>query len=747
MFAPSDARRKTAPHTRRSLAVLAAAGVVLGTGVIGLAGPAAAASSIPTGCAHPSGAATVTCTLSYTGGSQDFAVPAGVHSLALQAWGGHGSGARENSGLPQGPGGRGGLVSSTLGVTPGQKLTVMVAGDGIISGTATPAFGYGAGGLGDIVVLGGSGGGGTAILDASGTPLLVAGGGGGGGIGNTCSGSPHDGGAGGDAGQDGDAGQACGSVHAGAGGAAGGQPTPDGGNGLLGDVDQGQPEGLSGGGGGGGGYLGGTGGNGPTSDQNLSGRTPGGGGGGGANYAAPSLTSVDLSELSDRGLGSNGQVTIAYAAPDTTAPVADPSTDEPVNPAGWTRHSPVTVSWRWEDQGGQIDASSCTTQSVASDEGSTTLAASCADLWGNVGTTSYTVRIDRAAPVDAPTQTQTAAGTSVDWNWSDATSGVDPSQCVQHSTTVKTAGTLTGSCTDLAGNTATVSYAIQDTTAPQAAPVLTPAPNANGWNNTDVTINWNWTDSGSGIDQSSPGSCPQTTPVKASTTGEVTVRTFGTCLDQAGNQGTSDMVSVNIDVLPPVDNPVVTTTATGASVAWNWSEDSDNSGVDPSKCTQSSSQTGTGQLTLTASCTDLAGNTATDSKTVTVTASATKADVQVKVSGPATGRKNTAYAYTVTVKNSGPGVAKNVVATMLLPGRATYVSASGSPLRVGPLLTWTTASLASGSSVSYTVTVKLPSAGSWVLGAGAASLPTRTTSATPDPNLLNNLAAVTTKVS
>jgi uncharacterized repeat protein (TIGR01451 family) len=186
-------------------------------------------------------------------------------------------------------------------------------------------------------------------------------------------------------------------------------------------------------------------------------------------------------------------------------------------------------------------------------------------------------------------------------------------------------------------------------------------------------------------------------------------------------------------------------------VAWNWSDAL--SGVDPTKCTQSSSQSGTGQLTLTSSCTDVAGNTATDSKTVTVSAPASKADVQVTLTGPASGSKGTAYTYTVTTKDAGPGAAANVVSTLLLPDGATLVSASGSPVRLGPLLTWTAPNLASGGSVSYSVTVKFPAPArgaksqTWALGAAAASLPTRTTSATPDPNLLNNLAAVLTKIS
>ena len=58
---------------------LAAFGAVIGAGgVIGLTAPAQAASNVPDGCTHPSGAALVTCTFGYTGADQTFAVPIGI---------------------------------------------------------------------------------------------------------------------------------------------------------------------------------------------------------------------------------------------------------------------------------------------------------------------------------------------------------------------------------------------------------------------------------------------------------------------------------------------------------------------------------------------------------------------------------------------------------------------------------------------------------------------------------------------
>ena len=69
-----------------------------------------------------------------------------------------------------------------------------------------------------------------------------------------------------------------------------------------------------------------------------------------------------------------------------------------------------------------------------------------------------------------------------------------------------------------------------DTIKPTANPVTSPAPNAAGWNNTPVTVTWNWADNpgGSGLDTAN---CPATSVIN--TAG---AQMFGvTCKDLAGN--------------------------------------------------------------------------------------------------------------------------------------------------------------------------------------------------------------------
>ncbi|HET7572031.1 MAG TPA: hypothetical protein VFJ77_05100 [Gaiellaceae bacterium] len=151
-----------------------------------------------------------------------------------------------------------------------------------------------------------------------------------------------------------------------------------------------------------------------------------------------------------------------------------------------------------------------------------------------------------------------------------------------------------------------VAYQLPDTLPPSDAPV---APS--GWNNSDVTVDWNWTDDDSGIDASN---CTQS----STSSGEGAIVLTSSCSDLAGNPA-SDSVTVYVDKTAPVAAPVAPTGwhDTDQTVAWNWT-DAGGSGVDAANCTQSSTSTGEGTLTLTASCSDVAGNAASASATVQV---------------------------------------------------------------------------------------------------------------------------------
>ena len=173
-------------------------------------------------------------------------------------------------------------------------------------------------------------------------------------------------------------------------------------------------------------------------------------------------------------------------------------------------------------------------------------------------TVTYTA--DTTPPVATPTQVPAGSGwhssdVVVNWGWTDAGSGIDTTQCTMSSppTTGEFAlgagPTLTASCTDLAGNKATASYTVTggvDSTPPTISGSATPAPNAMGWNNGDVTVSFSCSDVLSGLAAGSP-------PADKVLTGEGAGQSAtGTCTDVAGNTASTTVSGINIDKTAPV---------------------------------------------------------------------------------------------------------------------------------------------------------------------------------------------------
>ncbi len=116
----------------------------------------------------------------HTGSAQTFVVPSGVTSLTVKLWGGAGASSR-----PDMLAGRGGFVSHAgLAVTPGETLTVIVAGGGELHpGVVLGGFGGGGNGSDHPLYSWGGGGGGRSAIQRGGVDLVSAGGGGGQGYG------------------------------------------------------------------------------------------------------------------------------------------------------------------------------------------------------------------------------------------------------------------------------------------------------------------------------------------------------------------------------------------------------------------------------------------------------------------------------------------------------------------------------------------------------------------------------------
>ena len=222
----------------------------------------------------------------------------------------------------------------------------------------------------------------------------------------------------------------------------------------------------------------------------------------------------------------------------------------------------------------QVGASSATgsiSAASALDDGTYSISAVAGDLVGNQGTASGKFVVDTVPPtasIQSPAAnailSTSSAGVIV--NYQDDNSGVDTSKAiltvdgVDRTSTLtfgssQATGTLAGladgthniqlTVFDRAGNSTAVAAQpfTVDTVLPTIAPAVAPAPNAAGWNNTNVTVTFGCNDSGSGV---------STCPPPIAVTGEGAAQQFcGQAVDSAGNTSASACATVNIDKTPP----------------------------------------------------------------------------------------------------------------------------------------------------------------------------------------------------
>jgi uncharacterized repeat protein (TIGR01451 family) len=140
------------------------------------------------------------------------------------------------------------------------------------------------------------------------------------------------------------------------------------------------------------------------------------------------------------------------------------------------------------------------------------------------------------------------------------------------------------------------------------------------------------------------------------------------------------------------------------------------------------------------------GSTGTDTtRTPLVTISYTavpvsnKADIRAGLSCPASLAVGQSGTCTLTVTNAGPALATRVVAGAVVPAALKVTGCSGGCSRSGGTLGWSLGSLPAGQSDPVTISVTAARAGSALVAAADGA-------ANPDPNLLNNAAAATVKV-
>ncbi len=158
-----------------------------------------------------------------------------------------------------------------------------------------------------------------------------------------------------------------------------------------------------------------------------------------------------------------------------------------------------------------------------------------------------------------------------------------------------------------------------DTAPPVITSARTPAPNANGWNNTDVTVTFTCTDAGSGV--GTPPISPQV--VSAEGAGQ---SVSASCTDNAGNSASATVSGINIDKTPPsitIVAPVNGATfllnqAAAASYTCNGGLSGIATCAGPVANGANMNMSSPGSKTFTVNATDGAGNTASLTNSYTV---------------------------------------------------------------------------------------------------------------------------------
>jgi large repetitive protein len=310
----------------------------------------------------------------------------------------------------------------------------------------------------------------------------------------------------------------------------------------------------------------------------------------------------------------NVSATDAFALKfDATAPQVTPSADRAANAKGWYR-APVTVSFAGGDAVSGVDTCSAPKTYSGPDSGSTSVGGSCTDKAGNGGSGALGLKYDATAPqVNAtPSRAADANGwynhaLTVSFAGTDATSG-PPSCDAPKGYGAPDSGnaSVTGSCTDDAGNTGSRSFGFKyDQTAPQSSASPSRAADSNGWYNRELSVVFSGSDVTSGV-----ASCDAPKTYNGPDSGNALVN--GKCVDQAGNNGPASL-SVKFDATAPQVTPSADRGANAkgwyrAPVTVSFAGSDALSGVDLCSAPKTYGGPDSGSASVGGSCTDKAGN-------------------------------------------------------------------------------------------------------------------------------------------
>jgi hypothetical protein len=330
-------------------------------------------------------------------------------------------------------------------------------------------------------------------------------------------------------------------------------------------------------------------------------------------YSGPDTGSASVNGSCTDRAGNVDAATASFRYDSTAPSVSGGTPSRPPDSNGWYNRA-VSVSFSGAD--GMSGLASCSQATYSGpDDGAALVGGTCTDKAGNTGTGFYTLEYDATPPVvsAAPARSPDSKGwynrpLSVGFAGVDGTSGLASCTGTQSYDGPDTGSAqVTGSCLDNAGNVGTASLPIKyDSTPPTAVVGNTGrSPDANGWYNHAVAVDFSGTDQTSGVDV-----CTRTT-YSGPDDGSASVA--GTCVDVAGNVSASAAVGLRYDASGPSVtaspdrqpdmngwyNHLLTVSFSGSDTV---------SGVDSCVAPQTYSGRQDASATVTGSCRDRAGD-------------------------------------------------------------------------------------------------------------------------------------------
>ncbi|MEU1970805.1 PxKF domain-containing protein [Microbacterium sp. NPDC019599] len=291
--------------------------------------------------------------------------------------------------------------------------------------------------------------------------------------------------------------------------------------------------------------------------------------------------------VADKAGNVSAPATVTGIKIDRTAPVVTGATTTAPNSAGWYRDA-VLVDFSCQDVLSGVAECPTSTQISGDGANQSVTSAAASDLAGNTATATVTgLNIDGTAPsttidnqcvrtngyctgstatvvLTAADQAGLSGIQEIHYRIGQSAEQIVPAALATVDVPIDGTGGATISywAVDRAGNREEPKSTelLWDAIAPTVTHVVSPAPNANGWNTTDVTVHFDArdNDSGSGI---LPGSITADQTLTGQTSG---TEVSGTASDVAGNVGT-DTVTVRIDKTAPTITPTITGGTLGAN--------------------------------------------------------------------------------------------------------------------------------------------------------------------------------------